>query len=64
MAEIIRNEIRRSKKTRYRIAQETGVSECQLHNLMKGKTLAAETLGVLLDYFGFKLVKGKQRRKS
>jgi hypothetical protein len=63
IAEMIRDEIQGSGKSRYRISQESGVSEEQLCRLMQGRTLTAETLGGLLDYFGFKLVKGKHRRK-
>lgn len=62
MAEMIRNEIQGSSKTRYQIAKESGISETQLSRLMQGRTLTAETLGVLLDYFGFKLVKAKRRK--
>ncbi len=61
---MIRNEIQGSGKSRYRISKESGVSEEQLCRLVQGRTLTAETLGVLLDYFGFKLVKGKHRRKA
>ena len=61
IAEIIRKEIAKSKKSRYRIANDTGISEVQLSRLVKGKTLTAETLGVLLDYFGYKLAKRKKR---
>lgn len=61
---MIRNEIQGSGKSRYRIWKESGVSEEQLCRLMQGRTLTAETLGVLLDFFGFKLVKGKRRRKA
>jgi plasmid maintenance system antidote protein VapI len=61
IAEIIRKEIAKSKKSRYRIAKDTGISEVQLSRLVKGKTLTAETLGVLLDYFGYKLAKRKKR---
>jgi len=72
IAETIREEILRAKKkglTRYQIAKdfedsEIKVTEVQLCRLMNGKTLTAETLGVLLDYFGYRLVKGKARRKS
>jgi hypothetical protein len=63
IAETIRNEIRRSPKTRYQIAAETGVAEAQLCRLMQGKTLTAETMGVLLEYFGFELTKKRRRNK-
>jgi transcriptional regulator with XRE-family HTH domain len=59
IAEIIRKEITRSKKSRYRIANDTGITEIQLSRLMKGRTLTAETLAVLLDYFGYEVRKKK-----
>jgi plasmid maintenance system antidote protein VapI len=58
IVDIIRKEIDRSKKTRYRIAQESGVSEAQLCRLMKGKTITCETADILLKYFGY-IVKKK-----
>lgn len=61
IAEIIRKEIERSKKTRYQIAKETKISEAQLCRLMQGKTLTAETLGVLFKYFGYKIIKKGRR---
>ena len=64
IAEIVRNEIEKSKKTRYRIAMESGIKEPQLCRLMKGKTLTAETLGVLLEYFGYRLIKPKKTRRT
>jgi len=63
IAETVRNEIRRGPNSRYQIAAETGVAEAQLCRLMQGKTLTAETMGVLLEYFGFELTK-KRRRKE
>jgi len=59
IVDVIRKEIDRSKKTRYRIAKESGVSEAQLCNLMKGKTITCETADILLKYFGYKVKKGK-----
>ena len=59
---MIRKEIRDSKKSRYQIAKESKITETQLCRLMQGKTLMAETMGVLLDYFGYELKK-KARRK-
>lgn len=63
IAEITRKTVRKSRKTRYRIAQESGITEPQLCRLMQGRTLTAETLGTLLDYFGYKIVK-KGRTKN
>ena len=62
IAEIIRKEIRHSNKSRYQIANESKITEVQLCRLMQGKTLTAETLGVLLTYFGYEIRK-KVRRK-
>ena len=59
IVDTIRKEIGRSKKTRYRIAKESGVSEAQLCNLMQGKTITCETADILLRYFGYKLKKGR-----
>jgi len=59
IAEIVRKEITKSKKSRYRIANDTGISEVQLSRLLKGRTLTAETLAVLLDYFGYEVRKKK-----
>ena len=61
LIEIIRKEIRASKKTRYRIAQETGITEVQLCRVMQGRSLSAETLGILLDYFGYELKKARRK---
>jgi len=63
IAETIRNEIRKSPRTRYQIAKDTGVSEAQLCRLMQGQTLGGQTAGILLDYFGYELIK-KRGRKS
>jgi len=62
ITETIRKEIERSKKSRYQIAKETGVSECQLCKLMQGKTFNCTTADVLLKYFGYKLKKGKAKK--
>jgi len=55
----IRKEITSSKKSRYQISKESGVSEAQLCRLMQGKTITCETADVLLRYFGYKLKKGR-----
>ncbi len=62
ITETIREEILKSKINRRQISLKSGVSEEQLCRLMQGKTLTAETLGILLDYFGYELKK-KARRK-
>lgn len=63
--ETILKEIKTCGKTRYRIAQDTGVSEVQLHRLVKnGGSLQAETAGVLLKYFGYRLEKKKGGKRK
>jgi len=67
MIEIILKEIEKYRKrgvTRYRIAQDTGVSEVQLHRLVNGGSLQAEAVGKLLEYFGYELRKKKGKKKK
>jgi len=61
LIEIILKEIETCGKTRYRIAQDTGVSEAQLHRLVNGGSLHAENVGTLLEYFGYEVRKKKGR---
>jgi hypothetical protein len=61
--EIIRKEIETCGKTRYRIAHDTGVSEAQLHRFMNNGSLKAETVGVLLEYFGYEIRKKGRVKK-
>jgi plasmid maintenance system antidote protein VapI len=62
--EIILKEIETCGKKRYRIAKDTGVSEAQLHRLVNGGSLKAETAGTLLEYFGYEVRKKKGRAKK
>lgn len=62
--ETIRKCIKTSSKTRYRICQESGVSEAQLCRLMQGKTVTVETADVLLQYFGLTIADKKRKRKA
>ena len=64
MIEIIRKEIEHCGKTRYRIAQDTEISEAQLHRLMNGGSLKAKTVGALLEYFGYEIRKKKGKVKK
>ena len=58
---ILRQEISKGTISRYRIAQETGVSEAQLCRFMQGGSLKVETTDILLDYFGYELKKKVRR---
>lgn len=53
----IRSEIKKSKKSRYQIANETGISQTRLCRLMQGENISCEYAGRLLEYFGYKLKK-------
>jgi len=57
---IIRKEIETCRFSRYRIGKDTGISEKQLHRIVKqGGTLIAETADMLLEYFGYEIRKKK-----
>lgn len=56
IAEIIRHKIRTCGKTRYRISQETSLSESDLCRLMQGKICSLQKAGELLDYFNLVIV--------
>ena len=58
---IIRREIKNSKKSRYRISKETGISQTRLCRIMQGEGISTEYAGILLDYFGYTLKKQKDR---
>jgi hypothetical protein len=62
--EAIRKHIKTCGKTRYRISQDTGVSEPQLCRIMQGKTCTVKTADVLLRYFGLTISGKKRERKS
>ena len=72
MIEIIHNELKKcgkgrgknKKPTRYQVAKETGISEAQLHRIVNGGSMKAETVGALLEYFGYEIrKKGGGKRK-
>ena len=64
MTEIVRKEVETCSKTRYRIAQDTGISESQLHRLVNGGSFQAKTVGKLLEYFGYEVRKKKGKGKK
>ena len=61
----IRKEIQRSKKSRYAISKETGISETQLSLLMDGKRgLSIEALERLAKNLGLEIIiRPKRKRK-
>ena len=62
--EQVRQAIELSGLSRYRIAQETGISESQLSRLMSGDAgLSFPKLEMLLDYLGFEIQVQVKKRK-
>jgi hypothetical protein len=59
LMELIRKQIRTCGKRRSVISRETGVEEAVLCRIMKGGSCKAETVEILLEYFGFEI---KQKR--
>ncbi len=59
IVKLLREEIKKSKESRYRIAKETGVSQTRLCRLMQGESINAENAGRLLEHFGYTLKKQK-----
>lgn len=62
IVETIRKHIKTCDKTRYRIAQDTGVDEATLCRIVAGRTCSVETANILCEYFGLKLVPKKKRK--
>jgi len=62
--ETIRRQIETCGKSRYQISQDTGIDEAALCRIMKGGSCKAETVDVLLKYFGIELVSKKTKRKG
>ncbi len=60
----IRDAIEASGKTRYRIAQESGIAESMLSRLMSGERgLSIDALETLADYLGLEIVMRPKRRR-
>lgn len=56
----IREEVNKSKFSRYHISKEVGIDQGQLHRIMeKNQSLYCETAEKLLVYFGYELRKRK-----
>ncbi len=61
----IRDAIEASGKTRYRIAQESGIAESVLSRLMSGERgLSIDTLEQMADYLGLEIIIRPKRRKG
>ena len=69
LLDTIRRAIEASGHTRYRISQDTGITQSQLSRLMSGERgLSVETIEVLADHLGLEIVvrprRGRGRRKG
>lgn len=63
LTDAIRRAIRRSEKTRYRIAKESGVSAGQLSRLASGEQgMRVETIETLAAYLGLEVVLRPKRK--
>ena len=61
----MRGAIETSGKTRYRIAQESGIAESMLSRLMSGERgLSIDALETLADYLGLEIVMRPRRRRK
>lgn len=66
LIELIRKQIQACGKSRYEISQDTGVEQAVLCRIMKGGSCKAETVEILLEYFGFEIKqkRGKTKKES
>lgn len=62
LMKLIRDEIQNCGKSRYVISRETGIDKAALCRIMQGGSCMAETVEILLDYFGLTIVKKKNRK--
>ena len=65
VSEQLKDAILNCGETRYRIAQETGVTEATLSKYIHGHHgLSQETVDILAEYLGLRLVADKAKRKG
>ena len=62
LMKLIRDQIQNCGKSRYVISKETGIDKAALCRIMQGGSCMAETVEILLDYFGLTISK-KPRKK-
>ncbi len=62
--EEIRKQIKTSGKSLNQIDRDTGIDKAALSRIMNGGSCKAETLEVLLNYFGYEIRKKKITKKS
>ena len=62
--QILQKQIEKSRLTRYKISQNTGVDQATLSRLMQGKTITVETADILCRYLGLELKPKKSKKKK
>lgn len=62
--EQLRKEIETCGKSRYKICSDTGIDKAALSRIMTGGSCKAETIDILLEYFGLTIAKkGKKKAR-
>jgi len=56
--------IKRSNKTRYRIAVDCGIDHTVLHRIVNGGSCSLQTADKLCDYLGLRLRPVKKQKKT
>ena len=64
LIELIRRQIKTCGKSRYVISKDTGVEQAVLCKIMKGGSCKAETVEILLKYFGFEIKHKKAKTRK
>jgi plasmid maintenance system antidote protein VapI len=63
LSEQLRDAVRKADVSRYRISQETGITEGQLCRFVHGESgLTLDTIDILAEYLGLELVQRKRKR--
>ena len=64
LIELIRKKIETCGKKRSQISRDTGINEAALSRIVYGGSCKAETVDILLKYFGLKVVEKHQEGKK
>jgi len=64
LIELIRKQIRTCGVSRYEISRQSGVGQDILCKIMQGGSCKAETVDILLKYFGFQVVKKHKQERG
>ena len=61
--EILKREIETCGISRYEIGKKTGIDVRTLHRIAHGESCRAETVDILLKFFGYELIQRKRGTK-